>query len=318
MTSRGSIVLARTAESLYWLGRYMERSESMARILDVHLHEIIGTTDDNEARWSDQISAIFTYERDYSSFEDLALGLSLDGSVTSSIRHSIERAYENAKSARDAISLEYWELINVAFGRVSRYSLDQFGHGLFTFYSIIKERCAQGRGLAVSTMNRDAAWHFLNLGYNVEQLDILLRLLIEKRRSEYPEDWVAVLRSIGGHEAFLRATNAPVNELGALNFLIHEKIFPRTILASMLRISNILNELIRGLDESQGLLLPPELPREIARLEHPLATEVGEVDQLLEELWSCHLLMCNFYYETFFSPLSQSNFNYPLRSEVWR
>ena len=318
MTSRGSIVLARTAESLYWLGRYMERSESMARILDVHLHEIIGSNDDNEARWSDQMSAVFSFEHTVESFDELALGLSLDGTVPSSIRYSIERAYENAKSARDAISLEYWELINVAFGRVSRYTLDQFGHGLFTFYSIIKERCAQGRGLAVSTMNRDAAWHFLNLGYNVEQLDILLRLIIEKRRSKIPEDWVVVLRSIGGHEAFLRATNSPVSEIGALNFLIQEKIFPRSILATMLRISNIVNELLRGLDESQGFSLPPELPRQIARLEYPLASEKGEIDLLLDNLWSSHLLMCNFYYETFFSPLSKSNFNYPLRSEVWR
>ena len=318
MTSRGSIVLARTAESLYWLGRYMERSESMARILDVHLHEIIGSTDDNETRWSDQVSKIFAFGNNYSSFDDLALGLSLDGTVASSIRYSIERAYENAKSARDAISLEYWELINVAYGRVARYGLDQFGHGLFTFYSIVKERCAQGRGLAVSTMNRDAAWHFLNLGYDVEQLDVLLRLLMEKRKSQFSEDWVVVLRSIGGHEAFLRATNAPVSEVGALNFLIHARIFPRSILATMHRIAKIVDELMRGLDESQGFVLPPELPRAIARLEHPLASEGDHIDELLEELWSSHLLMCSFYYDTFFSPLAKSNFNYPLRSEVWR
>ncbi|MDA8196178.1 MAG: alpha-E domain-containing protein [Actinomycetota bacterium] len=318
MTSRGSIVLARTAESLYWLGRYMERSESMARILDVHLHEIIGSTNDTEGRWSKQIAKIFAHSDDYSDFDGLAIDLSLDGSLQSSIRYSIERAYENAKSARDAISLEYWELINVAYGRVSKYSLDQFGHGLFTFYSIIKERCAQGRGLAVSTMNRDAAWQFLNLGYDVEQLDILLRLLMAKNESLHTEDWVVVLRSIGGHEAFLRATNSPVNALGAINFLISEKIFPRSILATMRRISAITSDLIRGIDDSQTIKVPSELPRAIVRLENPLATEVDQIEELLDELWSCHLIMCTFYYESFFSPLAKSNFNYPLRSEVWR
>ena len=317
--AKSPTMLARTGESLFWLGRYLERAEQTARILDVHLHDLIGTTAMQRRRWSMEIQALAGQNPADIDFDELALGLSLSKSWPNSIHACIEKAWDNAKSARDTISLELWESINVTHSRLQRAYASDLGHSPHAFFAWVKDRGATCRGLQDTTMNRDQAWLFLNLGRTLELMDLTSRLLRVKLLDPDEEDWVVVLRCLGGHEAYIRSIRRPVEKGLAIEFLLTETIFPRSILHLAVQAQTSLGELGILIGESKRLQpMPASVARLIARLKYPigdeLSTEVlvrlSEVSVAQSDLWS-HLN------DTYFSPARDTTTNLPQRTEVW-
>jgi len=157
-------VLSRIAESLYWLGRYVERAEDTARILDVHYHLLL------EDRWVDEASACGALA-DVMGLADQANGatdsvlltrvLAFDEDYPGSIVRCLEAAWENGRGAREAVSSEMWECLNAtheALPREVEAVTGQMPHG---FFGWVKERSAILAGLSDSTMSRDESWRFL-------------------------------------------------------------------------------------------------------------------------------------------------------------
>jgi len=224
-------VLSRIAEALYWIGRYVERAEDTARILDVHYHLLL------EDPWVDEEGAcralldVMGVDADVAAPTRRTVNeiLAFDDSSTSSISGSLWAARENARGVRESISSEMWECLNAAWHALrERRALSGASPSLF--FRFVKERAALFDGLADSTMSRDEAWQFLSLGRAMERVDMTCRLL-SARWSEATGSagWVTTLRCCSAHEAYLRTYHRAVDTSLAAEFLLLDRLFPRSV-----------------------------------------------------------------------------------------
>jgi uncharacterized alpha-E superfamily protein len=172
-------MLSRIAESLYWIGRYIERAEDTARILEVHLHHLL------EDPWVDSDAACRSLltvmgmpvpEGPIGPPRVLEL-LSFDADNPSSVVGALSAARENARGARETVSSEMWECLNATWHGVPEARRRSERVGVHTFFRWVRERCAVMAGLTDATMSRDEGWLFLVLGRSLERVDMTARLL---------------------------------------------------------------------------------------------------------------------------------------------
>ncbi|MFN2607669.1 MAG: alpha-E domain-containing protein [Acidimicrobiales bacterium] len=224
-------MLSRIAESLYWVGRYVERAEDTARILDVHVHHILEDPTMGEGAACRVLLGVMGTTPppgplDASRVVDV---LGFDGSDACSIVGSLGAARENARGAREVLSTEMWECLNATWLALPAQRHQAGDMGPHTFFQFVKERAAMLAGLADSTMARDDGWRFLVLGRSLERVDMSARLLLAGfcDPSGSP-DWVTVLRSCSAHEAFLRTYKRGVDSSLVAEFLLLDRLFPRS------------------------------------------------------------------------------------------
>jgi uncharacterized alpha-E superfamily protein len=239
-------VLSRVAESLYWLGRYVERAEDTARLLDVHVHTLL------EDPWVDEEQAC----------RDLlgVMGVPVPGGQvdsrrtvellafrqgeTSSIVGALAGARENARGVREAISSELWETLNATYHALKAQEAAAVRHGPFGFFRFVRERSALIAGTIDGTMPRDDGWRFLVLGRSLERIDMTARLLWARGGSRATgAGWTALLKSCSAHEAYLRTYRAAVEPERVVEFLVLDRLFPRSVYASMVTAEQCLAEL---------------------------------------------------------------------------
>jgi uncharacterized alpha-E superfamily protein len=240
-------VLSRIAESLYWLGCYVERAEDTARLLDVHYHLLL------EDRWVDELVAghalLDVMGRRVGPEEEcdsvaVTQVLAFDTGYSGSIVCSLEAAWENARGAREAVSSEMWECVNAThegLPRVVREATGQMPHGFFRW---VKERSAMLAGLAESTMSRDEGWRFLVLGRSLERVDMTARLLSARYGESWGQaGWVTTLRCCSAYEAYLRTYQRTVDGSSACEFLVLDRLFPRSLYAALRTAETCLEEI---------------------------------------------------------------------------
>ena len=163
-------MLSRIAESLFWIGRYIERSDGTARILDVHLQLLL------EDPWIDEDTAcrslmavMGSYPADDSvhvTRGDVLTRLAVDRQNPSSIAYALQAARENARRAREIVSTELWETLNTTYSRMPRRLNDEKVH---EFFQWVRERAALAVGITDSSTSRDEAWQFFTLGRSIDR-----------------------------------------------------------------------------------------------------------------------------------------------------
>lgn len=228
-------MLSRIAESLYWMGRHVERAEDTARILDVQVLRMLEDRAVDESVACGALLGIMGVPP-----ADGPLGvarvteaLAFAGSG-SSIVGSLNAAREHARGAREAISSEMWECLNATWNALPGQVEIAGAIGPHAFFRFVKERAAIMAGLADSTMSRDDGWRFLVLGRSLERVDMTARLLWAGfNGSSGPPDWVATLRSCSAHEAFLRTYRRTVDPSRVAEFLLLDRLFPRSAFHSI-------------------------------------------------------------------------------------
>jgi uncharacterized alpha-E superfamily protein len=240
-------MLSRIAESLYWVGRYAERAEDIARILDVHLHHIL------EDPWVDEEEACRNLlgimgtpspEKGRIDAARVIEILAYDTSDPCSIVGSLNAARDNARGARDAISSEMWECLNATYNALPAQAIAEAGFGPYRFFRYVKERTAILAGLAGSTMSRDDGWRFLVLGRSLERVDMTTRLMLATiTGSSGSPEWINTLRSCSAYEAFLRSYRSPVEASLAVEFLLLDRLFPRSAFYALSLAQQRLSEL---------------------------------------------------------------------------
>jgi uncharacterized alpha-E superfamily protein len=226
-------MLSRIAESLYWLGRYTERAEDTARILDVHFHLLL------EDRWLDEAGACRALlsvmgrgdqAGDNADSVMVTSLLAFDTGYSGSIVRCLEAAWENARGVRDAVSSEMWECLNATHEALPRAVGQATGPTPHTFFDWVKERVAVLAGLSESTMSRDESWRFLILGRSLERVDMTARLLSARYGENWGQvGWVTTLRSCSAYEAYLRTYQRAVDASSAAEFLVLDRLFPRSV-----------------------------------------------------------------------------------------
>ncbi|MGI9079233.1 MAG: alpha-E domain-containing protein [Acidimicrobiales bacterium] len=223
-------MLSRIAESLYWVGRYVERAEDTARILDVHVHHILeDPTVADETACRVLLGVMGTEAAGHIDTAAVVEMLGFDESDACSIVGSLSAARENARGAREVLSTEMWECLNATWVALPDQRRAAEDLGPHVFFQFVKERAAMLAGLSDSTMARDDGWRFLVLGRSLERVDMTARLLLAGfcDPSGSP-DWVTTLRSCSAHEAFLRTYKRGVDSSLVAEFLLLDRLFPRS------------------------------------------------------------------------------------------
>ncbi|MDX2376463.1 alpha-E domain-containing protein [Microbacterium sp. LRZ72] len=230
-------MLSRIAESLFWIGRYIERSDGTARILDVHLQLLL------EDPWIDEdtacrsllgvmgslpADAAETYTK-----EDVLARLAVDRMNPASIVYSLNAARENARRAREIVSTELWECLNTTNARMPRrLQIEKVSE----FFGWVRERAALAVGIVDSSTSRDEAWQFFALGRAIERADMTARLLATRSLTEVSgPSWTTILRSCGAYEAYLRTYRGMPSARNAAEFLLLDRLFPRSIIFAIRR-----------------------------------------------------------------------------------
>ncbi len=237
-------MLSRIAESLFWIGRYIERSDGTARILDVHLQLLLEDPWIEEDLACRALLSVMGSEvpADQSlTREDILNILAVDRSEPASIAYSLGAARENARRAREVVSTELWECLNTTRARMPRKVSSDKVH---EFFGWVRERSALAVGIIESATSRDEAWQFFTLGRSLERADMTARLLSTRSLTEASgPSWTTILRSCGAYEAYLRTYRGVPSARNAAEFLLLDRLFPRSILFSVTRAENCMREI---------------------------------------------------------------------------
>lgn len=257
-------MLSRVADSLYWLGRYVERMENVARLLDVNLQLVLEYEGlEGEALksyWEPVILTTGEVDRFYEHHE-VADGNTVMDFLTfsrdnpNSILSCIASARENARMIRDQISSEMWETINRLYLDLRGCNAQQvMDDGPYEFFKMLKNASHHFSGLVDGTFPRGDGFRFLKLGMFLERADKTTRIIDVKYHVLLPAahdvggaldvaQWMAVLRSCTALEAYQRVFVSDVVPGKITDFLILSENFPRSIRYCILQIDRTLHEI---------------------------------------------------------------------------
>jgi uncharacterized alpha-E superfamily protein len=238
-------MLSRVADSVYWMSRYVERAENVARFVDVNLQLMLDAPEGQDQQWAPLVAttgdhAEFAKHHGTASEETVIRFLTFDTENPNSILSCLRAARENARSVREIISSEMWLQLNRFYLMVNSAALSP---GSLVnpqgFYDEVKQASHLFTGIADATMTQGEAWHFARLGRMLERADKTSRILDVKyflllRSAEdvgTPFDdiqWVAVLRSASAFEMY-RKRLGRIFPRGVVDFLLLDREFPRAI-----------------------------------------------------------------------------------------
>jgi len=231
------MMLSRVADALYWIGRYLERAEHGARLLDITLTAgLEGGRDEAELIAGRALRALGAEPLEAgNSLIDAARVLTFDRADSNSIFSSIALARENARQVRDQITTEMWERLNLLFLRM-RDTVGQpgwEGRANAIYQSAIADLHAF-KGIVEGTMSHGEGYRFLALGGAIERAQIICKLLelhlVETEGPAIQEfGWVTLLRMCCGLEPFVRARTADFRRESVAEFLILDQEFPRSL-----------------------------------------------------------------------------------------
>ena len=244
------MLLSRVAESMLWLGRYVERAENTARLLEVTYHGKLDPSSSDLAgatnTWQALVSTLGTraaYEatHDYYDEADVIAFLTLDRGNGSSIISSIAAARENARGIRNLISSETWMAINRLYHAASNTSIHLIARdGLYEFCEAVRTGANLCAGAIRETSLHDEGLHWLWVGAALERADMVTRIVDSKYHVLMnavddvggPFDrfhWVALLRSLSGWEAYLQMRPHGPDTEGVADLLLLNPHFPRSL-----------------------------------------------------------------------------------------
>jgi uncharacterized alpha-E superfamily protein len=237
-------VLSRLAESLYWIGRYVERAEDTARILDVHLALLLDDPWAPEDAVCSSLMSAMGHEQLADAHVNAAAmldQLAWNGSAPGSVLGALAAARENARRSREVVSTELWESINVTFLDAARPGRRAHPHAFLTW---VRERSAAFNGTADATLSRDEAYHFLSLGRSIERADMTARLVAARALAgDAGPSWVTLLQSCGAYQAFLRSAKGVVDDRRSVEFLLLDPLFPRSVMSALVNAERCLDDL---------------------------------------------------------------------------
>jgi uncharacterized alpha-E superfamily protein len=241
-------MLARNAEALYWIGRYVERADDTARILDVTVHQLLEDSS-VDPDWTSRVLLRVLgitppdTQLDVWSLTDLvAFTRGIEGGC--SIVDAVSAARENARSAREVTSTELWECLNTTYNALAERERAAKRLGPHEFFSFIEGRAAMFAGLADSTLSRDDGYRFMVLGRAIERVDMIVRLLLSRvGDSASSPAWVTLLRSAGAHDTYLRTYRGALDAARVVEFMLLDRLFPRSVFYSLRLAEHNLEEL---------------------------------------------------------------------------
>ncbi len=239
-------MLSRTAESLFWMARYLERAESTARMMEMGSRMAMLPGAGERDEWRSVVMScgcgdLFEKEERISEVA-AARALVLDGDNPSSIRACLAMARANGKAVRTALTREMWESLNDDWRRLEGVdeTTSNLRRELPELLDWTKRRANLFRGAAETSMLRSDGWDFMRLGGFIERADMILRLLDVKYYTLLPEtdvvgggrdhhQWTSVLHATSATRAFHHVYKGDYAPWQITDFLLLNRAFPRSL-----------------------------------------------------------------------------------------
>lgn len=302
------VMLSSVAERVYWLARYLERIENTARLVSVYANLLLDLPSAVDLSWYDLVTINSSEE----SFDDrytvrdernVIKFILSDDTNSGSLYSSLRMARENARTSRDVVPEETWELVNELY----LYVKENMHNGInrryrHEFLNDIVKACQQISGVHANTMNKDAASEFLRLGRSLERADMTSRILeagasiIISSEGLAPNFeqlvWANVLRSAGAYQSYRRSVQSAISGDEVAHFLLEGDQFPRSVLFTVERMRRSVKRLprsdraIAALDEVKSLVSDYG---EYEDCGTEFREHLGELQAKLATLHSCYL-----------------------------
>ncbi|TVQ36707.1 MAG: alpha-E domain-containing protein [Wenzhouxiangella sp.] len=306
-------MLSRLAENLYWHGRYLERAEDLARLINVNAHLNLDLPSGLSAGWEPLVritgnAARFKAEEREAGERQVVRFLLSDEANSGSLKATLENARENLRSARDLLPREVWEQMNGLYikgneqltGNLSKRRRHEFLRELIL-------DCQQIAGTLLGCMSQDHAYDFILIGRYLERADMTTRILEVRGYDLLPDDienlspyesiqWMSVLKSLTGYQMYRRHVRLRVNGNDVLRFLLRNDEFPRSVMFCL----RALEALIEGLpgEDDQALRAITRLQRTLnetklvglrgeplGKLMDKLQIELAETHDAVRQTW---------------------------------
>jgi uncharacterized alpha-E superfamily protein len=254
-------MLSRTADSLYWAARYLERADFVARVVDAALRfgSLPSTYGGSGEEWESAIAVggdIRAFRERHEAVDErtACYFLVFDRKNPSSIYSCLNAARTNARAVRTALTLEMWEGINGAWNELQRFNLERMnGEALTGFLEWVKRVSLMFDGSAYRTMLRNDAYWFVRLGVAVERADNTARILDVKYHLLLPErepvgggldyfQWTTILREVSALTAFHWVYRDSVKPWLVADLLVLNRQMPRSL-------ASCYDEAVRRLDQ---------------------------------------------------------------------
>jgi len=237
-------MLSRVADSIYWLNRYVERAENVARFVDVNLNLLLDSPVGVTQQWKPLVTTtgdlpLFQKRYGEATAENVIEFLTFDRSYSNSILSCLCAARENARSIREVISSEMWEQVNSFYLMVNDAARGDRPSELSSFFAEVKMASHLFAGVMDATMSHNEGWHFGQIGRLLERADKTARILDVKYFILLPSpsevgmtldqlQWIALLKSASAYEMYRKQIRR-ITPQDVAEFLILNREFPRSI-----------------------------------------------------------------------------------------
>jgi uncharacterized alpha-E superfamily protein len=252
-------MLARVANNLFWMGRYIERSEHVARFMQVNYFSSLDAPNEKSQNRQFVLRSLRFMVGDPLNDESVELdeekvlfNLGMNHDIPYSIICNVKSARENANSARDLISTELYEAINKFYHFVLNYHVETYvKKGLYDFCMNITEITTILRGKIRGTLLHDQVYAIIMMGMNLERATQIIRIintkyidaLLARGEQEVGQsfEWVTLLKCAESYDMMRRFYKKPPNSITTLEFLILNPDCPRSVMNSLNQVTKHIN-----------------------------------------------------------------------------
>jgi len=268
-------MLSRIADSLFWMNRYMERTDCLVRVIRTNYILSFDSDQRTDFSWKDVIT-IFSHEPDAATLYGENAADSLKYLVANtknpnSIKCLVTKARENARGVQDYITKEVWEQVNQLYHIVNEPGIEEkiTGSNSMEVIDLLDQNSTLFYGVVDSTMPRGHGWQFLNLGKYIERCILTIDNIYAHsqkmdHRLETPKDilfWRNLLLSLSGYELYLKTYPRDQYNLNVIEHVIFNNNFPRSLIYSLLRIKRYLKEIAEHTRIEGSVTLEKQLGR---------------------------------------------------------
>ncbi|MDE1464328.1 alpha-E domain-containing protein [Spartinivicinus poritis] len=238
-------MLSRVAETLYWMARYVERAENIARLVNVNNLLLMDLPKGVSPGWEPLIDIIGTREPFRELYDDFSENsvleyLIIEKNNPSSILSSLLKARDNTRTVREVIPRQVWEAINSSYYFVKENAQGALSkRGRFFFMKHVVESAHLIFGALDATLNHNLGYTFIRFGSLLERADMTSRIvdvrsarLIHNQTSRPFENiqWMSVLRSLSAYQMYRQQMGVRVRPREVLQFMLKDNLFPRSVL----------------------------------------------------------------------------------------
>jgi len=320
-------MLSRVANSIYWMSRYLERAENVARFIGVNLNLSLDMPENFGEQWAPLVNItgdreLFTERYGEPTRENVLHFLTFDRENPNSILSCVRHARENARSVREIISSEMWEQANHFYLMVKDAASNQSSlENPHDFYTAVKMESHLFDGITEATMSHGEAWHFLQVGELLERADKTSRILDVKYFILLPDEqvlgaavdniqWSALLKSASALEMY-RKHSKQISPSKVAEFLLLNREFPRSVQSCLGRAAYSLHAITGSQRDGFSNVTEKRLGKLLAELNYTQIDEIIEsgLHEFLDELQTRLNQVDDAIYESYFTlrPLTGNN-----------